>query len=266
MGSAGVAAVTGATGGIGAAFARALASQGYDLLLTDKDAVALDVLTRELRGGASVAVETTVADLTRDADIERLQAQLAAMDELVLLVNNAGFGTYSLFHEADLGAQLDMVSVHVLAAMRFCHAVLPGMIARHGGTIINVASAGAFLRFPRDTTYIGSKAFLVAFTECLAIELVNTGVTVQALCPAWVRTGFSASGDYAKIGYRSPIPDWLFTSPEQVVTSSLHSVGKGSVTQIPTIRARMAVKLIGSRLGLAALARIRRRRRREDAL
>ena len=263
MDTAGTAAITGAAGGLGAAFARTLASQGYDLFLTDRDAEALDLLARELRNEGPVQVDSAVADLTQDADVGRLQAQLVAMDGLTLLINNAGFGTYALFHEADLVRQLEMVHVHVLATMRFCHAVLPGMIVRQRGSIINVASAGAFMRFPRDATYIATKSFLVAFTECLAIELVDTGVTVEALCPGWVHTGFSASGDYARIGYRSPIPQWLFTSPERVVLSGLRALGNGSVVHIPTFRTRVATSLLGSRVGLAALARLRRRRTRK---
>ena len=265
MDTAGLAAITGAAGGLGAAFARALASDGYDLLLTDRDADALNLLVRELQQSAPVRVAATVADLAQDAGTERVQEQLATMDDLNLLINNAGFGTFSLFHEADLARQLDMVHVHVLASMRFCHAVLPGMIARQAGAIINVASAGAFMRFPRDATYIATKSFLVAFTECLAIELVNTGVKVQAFCPAWVHTGFSASEDYARSGYRSPIPSFLYISAEQAVSSSLRAVGKGPVAHMPTIKARMATSLIGSRLGLASLAQIRKRRRRGDA-
>ncbi len=259
MNSHGIAAITGATGGLGTAFARAAARRGYDLFLTDQAADDLESLASRLREDHGISVEATVADLTRDEDVQRISAQLAA-GNVALLINNAGFGTYSLFSEADLTRQLDMVQVHVLASMSFCHAVLPGMIARHRGSIINVASASAFMRFPRDATYIGAKSFLVAFTECLAIELVGTGVAVQALCPGWVRTGFSKSGDFAEIAYRSPIPGWLFTSPERVVASALHSVGTGPVTYVPTIRARIASKLIGSRLGLAVLAWIRRRR------
>lgn len=265
MNAAGIVAITGAAGGLGAAFARALASHGYNLFLTDREADALDLLADELRRSARVRVETIVADLTQDADAARIQARFATLDDLGLLINNAGFGTYSLFHEADLARELDMVHVHVLATMRFCHAVLPGMIARKAGAVINVASAGAFMRFPRDATYIATKSFLVAFTECLAIELVNTDVKVQAFCPAWVHTGFGASEDYAKSGYRSPIPGFLFISPEQAVASSLRAVGKGPVIHTPTTKARIATSLIGSRLGLAALAQIRERRRRRDA-
>ena len=262
-GNNGVAAVTGAARGLGAAYARALASRNYDLFLTDRDSEALRMLARELQQSAPVRVEATVADLTQDADIERIQAHLGTMDDLSLLINNAGFGTFSLFHEADLSRQLDMVHVHVLATIRFCHAVLPGMITRKAGGIINVASAAAFMRFPENATYTGTKSFLVAFTECLAIELVNTGVSVQAFCPAWVRTSFfNAAEDPRQSGHRSPLVDCFFIPAEQAVASSLQAMGRTKVAYTPTIKARLATSLVGSPLGLAALARIRERRGR----
>jgi hypothetical protein len=229
---------------LGSEFARQLAGK-YELLLTDRDEVGIATLA------ASLGAETLVADLTLDADLRALEARAADVD---LLVNNAGFGTYSLFHEADLGSQLDMVSVHVIATMRLCRAALPGMVER-GGAIINVASAGAWTRFPRDATYIGTKAFLIAFTECLAIEV--PGVTVQALCPGWVRgTRFAETSEYA--GYRSPLPGFFFTDPEVVVASSLRALARGSGTHVPTLRIRVLARLLGSRLGLGLLAWRRR--------
>lgn len=249
-----IAVITGAAGGLGSAFARAYAARGYDLLLTDRDGPALEALAASLHSPA----ETVVADLADEAELRALAERLGEVD---VLVNNAGFGTYSMFADADLHWQLAMVRVHVDAAMTLTHAALPGMLARRRGTIINVASAGAFLRFPRDATYIGTKSFLVAFTECLAIELVGTGVRVQALCPAWVRTGFAAVGEYAEARYRSPIPGWLFTDPDTVVASSLRALDRGKVRHIPTRRASVAVRLLGSGIGQAALATARRRRR-----
>lgn len=258
----GTAAITGAAGGLGAAFARALARRGYSLVLTDRDASGLEALASGLRKEHTVRIDTVVADLNRTEDINRLEQDLVARGDLSLLVNNAGFGTYSLFHEADLDRQIDMVQVHVVATMRLCRAILPGMVDRGRGSVINVASAAAFMRFPRDATYIGTKSFLVAFTECVAIELAGTGVCLQALCPGWLHTEFSSTGDYARVGYRSPIPRWLFASPEEVAEASLRTVGNGSVTYIPTLRAHLVARLIGSRVGLAALAAMRRVRDR----
>lgn len=262
-GGRGVAAITGAAGGLGSAFARELARRGWDLILSDRDAAGLEALAQELQRTHSVSVEKIAVDLATGGGRTSLQERVATVENLGMLINNAGFGTYALFHEADLATQVDMIQVHVTASVELCRAALPGMVGRGQGAIINVASAGAFTRFPRDATYIGTKSFLVAFTECLAIELVDTGVSVQALCPAWVDTAFSASGDYAKVEYKSPIPRWLFVSPAQVVESSLRVLGHGPVTHIPTLRARLAIILIGSRLGRMALAAVRRPRSRK---
>ena len=255
-------AITGAASGIGAGFARVLAAQKADLLLIDRNAGGLRTLADRLRADHGVTVDTVVADLTSAAELEPLGSRLAEEEHLVLLVNCAGFGTYSFFCESELRSQIGMVNLHVVASLQLSHVVLPGMVARRHGSVINVASAAAFMRFPRDATYVGTKAFLVAFTECLAIELVNTGVTVQALCPAWVHTEFSKVGDYAKVGYKSPMPRFMFIEPEEVVRASLSRLGRGSGTIIPTYRARLAVQLLGSGLGVWSLALARRVRER----
>lgn len=253
-----LAVVTGAAGGLGSAFARALAARGHRLLLTDRDAVGLQTIADEL------GAEAIVADLSREAEVERLSVLLAER-EVGIIVNNAGFGTFSMFADAEWSAQRDMVAVHVLAAMRLCRAVLPGMIKRDAGAIINVSSAEAFQRWPRTATYVGTKAFLVAFTECLAVELAATSVRVQALCPAWVRTGFVTHGDFAKVGYRSPIPGWWYTSSEHVVDQSLAALERGRIRVVPTRLAQLIVPLLGSHVGLAVLAQIRKGRR-QDAI
>jgi len=203
------------------------------------------------------------ADLTQDDQLALLVDEVTALDDLEFMVNNAGFGTFALFHEADLARQLDMVRVHVMATMRLCHAAIPGLVARRRGALINVASVSAFWRFPRDATYIGTKAFVVAFTECLALELEGTGIAVQAFCPAWVHTGFHSTQEYVKTGYTQappPFPEFLYISPDESVESALGALGHGRVVHTPTFRARTVAALMGSRPGLAALASLRRYR------
>ena len=256
-----LAAITGAAGGLGKAFARELAARGFDLLLVDRDADGLARVAIDLRRENRVGIETLTLDLTDQIAIGQLEKTLEDSEHLTILVNNAGFGTYSMFHDADITRQVQMVNLHVIASMRLCRASLPAMKARKRGAVVNVASAAAFLRFPRDATYIGTKSFLVAFTECLAIELVDTGVALQALCPAWVRTDFHAGGDYDKADYRSPMPAWLYSDADTVVRSSLRDLAIRSGTHIPTLRGRVAVLVLGSRIGLWTLAIIRRTRR-----
>lgn len=251
--------ITGAAGGLGAAFARRLAREGYDLLLTDSNSNSLNILVDELSRNGS-HVRHFAADLANDGDVDLLVDTISRDEDIKLLINNAGFGLVCKFQSVEINRVMDMVQVHITASLRLSRAVLPQMIKTGDNAgIINVASAGAFTRFPRDASYIASKAYMIAFTECLALDLVGTSVRVQALCPAWIATEFTRGAELAKIGYKSPIPKWLFSSPESVVDSSLHALRRGQVTHIPSVRARIAIWLIGSAPGQWLLAQLRNR-------
>jgi uncharacterized protein len=254
-----LAVITGSAGGLGAAFARHLASEGYDLLLTDSDSSRLTILADELNGNGT-RVRLFAADLANERDVDRLVEAISLEEDIQLLINNAGFGLVCKFQSVEINRVIDMVRVHITASLRLIRAVLPNMIkAGNNAAIVNVASAGAFTRFPRDASYIASKAYMIAFTECLALDLVGTHVNVQALCPAWIATEFTRGAELAKIGYTSPIPKWLFSSPESVVESSLNALRRGQVTHIPSVRARIAIWLIGSAPGQWVLSQLRNR-------
>ena len=258
MGNVGTSFVSGAAGGLGRAFARHLAKSGYKLLLTDRDEDQLTLFANQLRLDG-VQVQHIIADLAKPGDLQRVVEALTAVDDLDVLINNAGFGLVCKFQNVDLQTVIDMVQVHIVANLTITRTVLPRMITRAQGSIINVASAGAFLRFPRDAAYIASKAHIVAFTECLALDLVSTGVRVQALCPAWITTDFTQGTELVKVGYKSPIPKWFHISPETVVASSLRALtSAGPVTHIPTVKARVAIACIGSTLGRWLLAQMRK--------
>lgn len=257
MGKAGTAVVTGAAGGLGQVFAERLAGKGFSLLVIDKNPEGLiNVATRLRRGGADVRY--IVADLANAGEVQGVADVLEAATDVSLLINNAAFGLVCKFQSVDLPRVLDMIQIHIVASLSFCRAVLPAMIASGKGSIINVASAGAFMRFPRDAAYISSKAYLVAFTECLALDLVGTGVSVQALCPGWITTDFVCGSDLTTAGYKPPFPKWLYVSPESVVDSSLGALARGPVIHIPTLKARLAVAFIGSTSGRWLLANMRK--------
>ena len=253
----GTAVITGAAGGIGSAFARHLAAEGYDLFLTDKDSTSLEILSDELRH-LGVRLRSVPANLSCEQDVDKLLAYVCAENNIQLLVNNAGFGLVCRFQRVNINDVLDMINVHVVATLRLSRAILPQMISGGGGAIINVASIGAFARFPRDASYIASKAYLVAFTECLALDLVGTNVSVQALCPGWVVTDFTQRSLLAKGGYKSPVPEWLHSTPDEVVKSSLRALRRGKVIHIPSMKARLAVFLIASSCVKWFLAFLRR--------
>ncbi len=229
---AGTALITGASSGAGAEFARQLALLGYDLILTARREDKLAELAARLTADCGITASVVQADLAVDADIARLDQMIAARDDIVLLVNNAGFGTRGYFAEIDVGPQLDMISVHVLAPVRLSRAVLTQMIGRGAGAIINVSSIASFFASPGGATYGASKAYLNTFSEALQGELKDTGVFVQALCPGFFYSGFHDTTEYENFD-RSQVPEPLWMSAEAVVTESLVSLTKGKVIVVP---------------------------------
>jgi len=229
-----VALVTGASSGIGAVFARKLAARGFDLILVARRKDRLEHLASELRGA-----EVLVADLATDADIRRVEERITAETDLEMLVNNAGFGTQGRFWEAGLEVQDRMHRLHVIATLRLTHAALAVMLARAGGSIINVSSVAGLLHNPFSVSYGATKAWINSFTEALYVELKSAGspIRIQALCP-----GFTISEFHDVLGIdRSVIPRSLWMSAEDVVESSLRGLEKNKVIVIPGWRYRWFV-------------------------
>ncbi len=233
--------VTGASGGIGAAFARALAARGERLVLVDRRQELLHVLAEEL-GGESVALPLE-ADLSRaDAAVriaEELEARGLGVD---LLVNNAGLGHTGRFDEAPVERLTEMVDVNVRGLILLTRRFLPGMISRGRGRVINVASMSSFQPVPFLGVYAASKAFVLSFTEALATELKGRGVRVQALCPGNVPTGFQQVAGTEAVRFTTSTPS---TSPDQVVAVSLAALERGTLRVIPEVRDRFSVMVQG---------------------
>jgi short-subunit dehydrogenase len=238
-----VALVTGASSGIGAVFADALAARGYDLILVGRREDRLCDVARRARDGYSVSSDVVVTDLSDRAAVERLADRAAGNVRLEFLVNNAGFGVPGFLAETDPQAQLSMVDVHVAATLRLTAAVLPGMIARGRGSIINVSSLAAFFPTRGNTNYGATKAYLNALTQGLAAELEGTGVRVQALCPGFTRTEFHSRLGIEKEA-RSAAPPWLWLTAEQVVAESLDGLERNRVVVIPGRRYRWLTRLL----------------------
>jgi short-subunit dehydrogenase len=234
--------VTGASAGIGEAFARALAERHYDLVLVARRRDRLEALAKELAERHRVSASVEAADLSGDADLARLAEQLAA-DAPDLLVNNAGFGTVGRFAELEPERELEQIRLNVMALVRLARAVLPGMLARGRGGIVNVSSLAGENPGPFTATYAATKAFVTSFSQSLYEEVRGSGVTVQALLPGFTRTEFQevAGVDPGRI----PALAWM--SPEQVVRASLGALRRGDAVCIPGAGNR----LLG---GLSALA------------
>jgi len=183
--------VTGASGGIGEAFARLLAAEGYDLLLTARSEERLDRLAGELERERGVSVRWVAADLSRPGAVGEIVREFGdAGMEADLLVNNAGFGEYGRF--AEIGGESEaMIRVLVSSLTELTFRILPCMLERGRGGIINVGSTGSLVPCPNMAVYGASKAYVLSFTEALDQELRGTGVTVTALLPGNTRTGFA---------------------------------------------------------------------------
>lgn len=230
--------ITGASSGIGAMFARRLAARGHNLVLVGRRQERLQALSAEIRQQNPVAVDVLAADLASEKGLEQVERCIADLNDLNLLVNNAGFGSTGNFATSDLARQLDMIQVHVLAPVRFTRAALPGMLARRQGGIINVASLAAFLPSPGNVTYSASKNYLTTFSEVLAMELKGTGVRVQALCPGFTVTEFHDRPELKDFD-RSQIPKLLWCSAEDVVDESLRGLERGRVVVVPGLIYRL---------------------------
>jgi short-subunit dehydrogenase len=257
--AAGTALVTGASAGIGREFCRQLGARGYDLVVVARDAARLEALADELRSTHGVAVHVLPADLTRDAEVDRVASHAAADARLAMLVNNAGFGTVGDLATAPPEQQEAMLRLHVLAPMRLTRAGLPGMLARGRGAVINVSSIAGFIYSPGNVNYCASKAYLTTFTEGLALELAGSGVAAQALCPGFTHTEFhQRMGPDAR---RRPRHLWMTAGA--VVRASLAQLDRdGPAVCVPGLRNKLLVTVIGL-LPRRAIGLLTGRRRRQ---
>lgn len=233
--------VTGASTGLGAVFATALASQQYDLTIVARNRERLEALAEHLRQSYGVAVEVVVADLTKAVALRTVEERVAADQSLELLINNAGFGTTGPFTTLDPEGEEAEIRLNVIALMRLTRAALPGMIARNRGAIINVSSLAAFVPGPYDATYAATKAFVNSFTEALHEELRGTRVRVQALCPGFTYTEFQQRAGMDV----STIPTGLWMTPEAVVAASLAALRRGQLVCVPGLVNLLLRLLIG---------------------
>ncbi len=213
--------ITGASRGIGAAYARTLASQGHDLLLVSRDTDRLNQLSQKLENAYSIHAHVCTLDLAQPNSAHQLFVAAREYRQTPdLLINNAGFGLYGDFISHSLPRIQQMLQLHIQTVVESMRLFLPGMIERGSGTIINVASIAGMLPIPYFAEYAATKAFLISFSEALAEEMKFTGVHIQACCPGQTETDFHASA-----GFRPFTPIAVQTS-KKVVEVSLAALRK----------------------------------------
>jgi len=230
--------ITGASAGLGEEFAWQLAAAGHDVVLVARNADRLRELAAQIEGATGVSAEVLVADLSDDAATAAVARRLADHERPVsLLVNNAGFGSGLRFLDADIDAQVAGLDVMVRAVLVLSHAAARAMVGRGHGAILNVASVAAYLG---SGTYSAHKAWVVSFTEGLALELRGTGVTATAVLPGLTHTEFHARADLSEM---EALPEVVWLRAEDVVEAALVAVRRGQVLVTPSLRYAAAVSI-----------------------
>jgi short-subunit dehydrogenase len=232
-----IAIVTGASSGIGAELARALARRGHNIGLVARRRDRLEELAGEL--ASDVRAEVLEADLEDASSRDGLASQIDGLGLSVsVLCNNAGFGTYDDFCELDRERELSEVRTNVEAVVDMTGRYLPGMVDRGAGAVLNTASTAAFQPIPGNATYAASKAFVLSFSEALHTEVAGKGVTVTALCPGPVKTEFQDVADADDFAAKLPKPLWV--APEQVAEQAVRGLEKGKRVVTPGVGNRVS--------------------------
>ena len=225
--------ITGATSGIGAAYAKKFASQGYDLILTGRRQAIIQKLADDLTKQYNIEVNVIIAELSDDSDIQKVVDAIKHAEDLEILVNNAGYGGVPvLFAEKDPLEREKIMKVLMIVPLRLTYAALPEMTRKGHGAIISISSIAAFFPAGKWSIYSASKAFVKSFFESLYLEVKNSGIKVQIVCPGLISTDFSRDfSPDVKQNWASSFK--VMMSPESVVECSMKDLGKNRVVCIP---------------------------------
>ena len=227
----GIALITGASAGIGAIYADRLAKRGYDLILVARNRSRLAALAARLKNETGRSVETIAADLNDKADLARIETILRDNANITLLVNNAGVGGAAPLLNSDIEKMDQMIRLNVVALTRLTYAVVPGFVARGGGTIVNIASIVAISPETLNGVYGGSKAFVLAFSQSLQHELGQKGIRIQAVLPGATATEF---WDTAGLPVHN-LPAAIVMSADDLVDAALAGLDQGETVTIPSL-------------------------------
>ena len=225
--------ITGASSGIGAAFAQALAKRQTKLVLVARSKDKLDSLAQQLQEQYQIQVDVLVQDLIVPGAATKIAETLAQKNIAIdLLINNAGFGDYGPFSESSLPKQLEMIQLNISALVELTYQFLPQMQQRGSGSIINVASIAGFQPMPYMSVYAATKAFVLSFSEALWAENREQGVKVLAVCPGPTKTQFFDVAGFDRLASASS-DHQRSASPESVVEEALNALEEDSSTVVP---------------------------------
>jgi short-subunit dehydrogenase len=250
--------VTGATAGIGESFTRLLAEKGFDLVLVARDNKRLQERAKALSKKYKVEVEVLQADLSVPAQLAKVEKRLSNTKKPIeVLINNAGFGIKDSFLSSNIADEIRLIDVLAKVPMKLMHAVLPQMLDRNSGTIINVSSVASFIA---GGTYSAAKSYLTVHTESLHTELSKTNINISALCPGFTRTEFHQRGKMKMSG----LPSFMWLEADRVVSESWRAAMAGKAICIPgwqykilSTIARFGPRPLVRKLGIKVRARQR---------
>ena len=216
--------ITGASGGIGACFARALAARNRNVVVVARSRDKLEALKAEVTATYGVQVETIEQDLAAEGAPRRVVDALAERGVTVdLLVNNAGFGAHGRFWELRIERQMEMLRLNVATLTELTYRLLPRMVKQRHGGVINISSTASFQPVPYLTVYAATKAYIMNFSMGLAEEVREYGVKVLAVCPGGTDTNFFIASEFGKVDFSGGLQ-----SPEAVVNAALRAYESGS--------------------------------------
>ena len=248
--------VTGASSGIGEALARRLAKERHDLVLTARRADRLEALAHDLEAAHGIKAHTVPADLSRPGAPTELVQQIEARGLAVhWLVNNAGIGTGGRFDELPVDGEVDEVRLNVRAPVELTGRLLPSMMARGRGVVMNLASTAGFGPMPFSATYGATKAFLLSFSEALAVEVAGSGVHIVCVCPGFTRTEFQQKANIDT----SALPDFAWMSAETVADQAVRAANRsgvlvnGTMNSLTTVFMRLAPRSLVARMVAATM-------------
>lgn len=233
--------ITGGSSGIGKVFAERLAKEGHDLILVARRQAELEALAEQLQGAHGITAHVLPMDLSRSEApqliFEEVSKRGLAVDGLI---NNAGFGIHGALETNDVAELERMLRVNVMALTMLTRLFLPGMIERRSGTIVNVASTASFQPNPLFAAYSASKAYVLSFSEAIAVEVKERGVKVVVLCPGPTKTEFAETAKFKGKAF----PEAVWMTAEEVVEEGMRAIRSGQVVKIPGAMNAMMARMV----------------------